>query len=259
VFRLAPSLHRVPVGLVPRLRRYNGELRLPFIHSARASLPSPGGYLRRAHLFVLDGAERGVVEPGRLTGCPTGLTQETRDLPGSWRTSRVQPASLFDPGGTFTLRPYGVLVLRPPQGTTAAPTTPLSGLDHEAVALPVYASQRRLPGRHATLGSGCGHLSRAAVDPLQGSSERFQFFIHPPLPGFAWRTPGPDPRPWRSPTSPPFRYRRSPIARERDRALESREMSAMRSMTIKAGRPGRCLPRCRVAGCCARASCSPLS
>ena len=189
MFRLAPSLHRVPVGLVPRLPRYNGELRLPVIRSARASLPSPGGYLRCAHLFVLDGAERGVVEPGLLTGCPTGLTQEMRDLPGSWRTSRVQPASLFDPGGTFTLRPYGVPMLRPSQGTTAAPTTPLSGLDHEAVALPVYASQRRLPGRHATLGSGCGHLSRAALDPLQGSSERFQFFIHPPLPGFTWRTP----------------------------------------------------------------------
>ena len=63
------------------------------------------------------------------------------------------------------------------------PRLVLSRLDHEAVALPVYASQRRLPARHATLGSGGGHRSRAAIDPLQGSSERFQFFVHPPLPG----------------------------------------------------------------------------
>jgi hypothetical protein len=35
---------------------------------------------------------------------------------------------------------------------------------------------------------GGGHLSWAAVETLQGSNERFQFFIHSPLPGFAWRT-----------------------------------------------------------------------
>jgi hypothetical protein len=35
---------------------------------------------------------------------------------------------------------------------------------------------------------GGGHLSRAAVETLQGSIERFQFFIHSPLPGLAWRT-----------------------------------------------------------------------
>ena len=37
---------------------------------------------------------------------------------------------------------------------------------------------------------GGGHLSRAAVEALQGSFERFQFrsSVRSPLPGFAWRT-----------------------------------------------------------------------
>lgn len=90
-----------------------------------------------------------------IIGGPPESSTETVDLPGSWRTSRVQPAPLFDPGGTFALRPDGArrccvrISIR-----RTLPAIVLSRLDHAAVALPVYASQRRSPDHHATLGSG---------------------------------------------------------------------------------------------------------
>ena len=126
---------------------------------------------------------------GFLTGGPTGFTQETRDLPGSWRTSRVQPAPLFDPGGTCTLRPYGVPVLRPLNGTTDAPTTiafrgSITRQLHSLCTLrsagrPV-ATQHSVPGVATFPGQ---RSIRCKVRP-RGFS-----FDHPPLPGLAWRTP----------------------------------------------------------------------
>jgi len=90
-----------------------------------------------------------------IIGGPPDSSTETVDLPGSWRTSRAQPAPLFDPGGTFTLRPddarrccVRISIRR------TLPAIVLSRLDHAAVALPVYASQRRSPDDHATLGPG---------------------------------------------------------------------------------------------------------
>lgn len=90
-----------------------------------------------------------------IVGGPPEFSTETVDLPGSWRTSRAQPAPLFDPGGTFALRPddarrccVRISIRR------TLPTIVLSRLDHAAVALPVYASQRRSPDDHATLGPG---------------------------------------------------------------------------------------------------------
>ena len=65
----------------------------------------------------------------------------------------------------------------------------LTRLNHAACALPVYASQRRLPDRHATLGSRCwlGFAGRGS-DP-QGSKKEFPATSYLPLlPDFAQRT-----------------------------------------------------------------------
>jgi len=49
---------------------------------------------------------------------------------------------------------HGMLVLPSGVSTSSALTNSLlSGLNHAAYAFPVYASQRGLPQRHATLGS----------------------------------------------------------------------------------------------------------
>ena len=52
------------------------------------------------------------------------------------------------------LASHGMLVLPSGVSTSSALTISLlSGLNHAAYAFPVYASQRGLPQRHATLGS----------------------------------------------------------------------------------------------------------
>jgi hypothetical protein len=64
-----------------------------------------------------------------------------------------------------------------PSATTiaSAPAIRLiSGLNHSAYTLPVYASQRGLPRHHATLGSGCRHTWPGGIDYPLGSNEKFQ-------------------------------------------------------------------------------------
>ena len=67
----------------------------------------------------------------------------------------------------------------------------LSGLYHAACALPVYASQRRLPERHATLGSGWWPAFAGRDWLPAGMLRGFQSSLvptsPPPSPGFAWR------------------------------------------------------------------------
>ena len=74
--------------------------------------------------------------------------------------------------------------------TASAPTTrTISGLNHTAYILPVYASQGELPHRYATLGSGCRHTWPGGTGYPLGSNEKFQRRLpHPNLPGLAWRT-----------------------------------------------------------------------
>ena len=75
--------------------------------------------------------------------------------------------------------------------TASAPTIRfISGLDHTAYTLPVYASQRGLPRYHATLGSGCRHTWPGRTGYPLGSNEKFQRCSHllPIFPGLAWRT-----------------------------------------------------------------------
>lgn len=149
-----PRHRTASVGLVPRLHRYNEQLRLPVARSVA---------LRRLHaavtvvttLFASVHTAAVRTDLDRIIGGPPELSTETQDLPGSWRTSHMQPAPLFDPGRTFARRPNNarrycarISIRRTLQ------TIVLSRLDHAAVALPVYASQRRSPDDHATLGPG---------------------------------------------------------------------------------------------------------
>ena len=109
---------------------------------ARSSLPGEGS----PPAWVL----------GLVTRVPTGImTRRGQGLPGSWASPmRACPA----PGPRWNLRVWprsrrGDAVFRCCDGVDFHGAQ-LSGLTHAACALPVYASQRRLPDRHATLGSG---------------------------------------------------------------------------------------------------------
>ncbi len=74
---------------------------------------------------------------------------------------------------------------------SASTLSQLSGLCHAACALPVYASQRRLPERHATLGSGWWPTFAGRDWLPAGMLRGFQRLARPtsppPSPGFAWR------------------------------------------------------------------------
>jgi hypothetical protein len=88
-------------------------------------------------------------------------------------------ALLCDPGGTDSPGHGGDSVLPPHLSSTKAPTTGLSGLNHTACALAVYASQPRSPERRARLASACrpGFDGRDS-NPLD-PDERFQLcFLH---------------------------------------------------------------------------------
>jgi hypothetical protein len=109
---------------------------------ARSSLPGEGS----PPAWVL----------GLVTRVPTGIvTRRGQGLPGSWTSPmRACPA----PGPRWNLRVWprsrrGDAVFRCCDGVDFHGAQ-LSGLTHAACALPVYASQRRLPDHHATLGSG---------------------------------------------------------------------------------------------------------
>ena len=64
-------------------------------------------------------------------------------------------ALLFDPGRTVRIRPIRCNGTAPAQSKTRAPTKPISGLNHTASALAVYASQDGSLRHHARLASGC--------------------------------------------------------------------------------------------------------
>jgi len=76
------------------------------------------------------------------------------------------------------------------QDDEGSDATPLSGLNHTASALAVYASQPGLPRDHARLASGWWPAISGRAFHTRGTpSERFPhcLLLLPPLPGFAWR------------------------------------------------------------------------
>src|SRR5215831_11164997 len=77
----------------------------------------------------------------------------------------------------------------PPIGKRRLPRQILiSGLNHTACSLAVYASRGGLLHRHARLASGwLANLVRAGMTTRWVLPKGFRLF-HPPSPGFAWRT-----------------------------------------------------------------------
>ena len=100
----------------------------------------------------------------RRSGCGPGVVYRTpqyRFIDGGDRSSQVpggphyERALLFDPGGTSALGHCRASMLPSAISTASAPTiTIISGLNHTARSLAVYASQDGLPHHHARLASG---------------------------------------------------------------------------------------------------------
>ena len=144
------------LGLVPPLPWYCKALRLP------ATLPALLRFLRFAVPPLRLGfrSRRGKTLPTAGQGLFTGIPH-TGFIDGDDRTSQVpggplyERALLFDPGGVFALGHYRASML--PSANTKASASAISiisGLNHTARSLAVYASQGELPHRHARLASG---------------------------------------------------------------------------------------------------------
>ena len=147
-------------------------------------------YRRCALGFVPAAARRYNCGPGVVHRNPhTGL------IDGDGRTSQVpggphyERALLFDPGGIFALGRYRASML-PSAFTTASASaiSIISGLNHTARSLAVYASQGELPHHYARLASGwLASLSGRELVTRWVPKKGFRLF-HSPFPGFAWRT-----------------------------------------------------------------------
>lgn len=201
-----PFPDRVLVGRVPRRHRYNERLRLLVTLAAmllRASFPSLGGTscarrvrVPRCGSCALDA--RLAQASGLLCGEPDAPLarggDETSQVPGAPLCAR---APLFDPGGASApmivgrsgaafrcLNGVGLHVLS------------LSGLNHAAHALAVYASRPSSRTSRARLASGwrsafAGQLGSSDHEDHQAPKEVSATFIRsslPPPPGFSWRT-----------------------------------------------------------------------
>jgi len=81
-------------------------------------------------------------------------TQETADLPGSWRTLRDGLPGSWTPVGP-TCQAIRHADAAPGGSTARAPTRKLSRLDVQAFHLAVYASSGGSPHQDARLASGC--------------------------------------------------------------------------------------------------------
>ena len=97
--------------------------------------------------------------PGQGFGLPAPLpafqVRRQQDLPSSRQTLSMHALLTSDPGGTGAPGHSALAMLPSAPDTASAPTkTAISGLNHTACTFAVYASQRRLPERHARLASG---------------------------------------------------------------------------------------------------------
>ena len=164
-----PSLHRVPSGRFPcfisTIER--SDSRHP---SPQASLPSRQLPLQHPLFRSLPGGM--LLGTWRRSPAPLRIP-----FSGDDRASQVpdEPVCLmpaFDPGGTMAPLLIHAKML-PSAGTASAPASNLSGLNHTAYRLPVYASQPGLPHHHATLGSRCQHALPGRTFYLQGPTKEF--------------------------------------------------------------------------------------
>ena len=162
-------------------------------------------YRRASFGFVPADARRSSCGPGVVNRTP-----HHRFIDGGDRTSQVpggphyKRALLFDPGGTSALGHYRASMSPSAFSTASAPArTVISGLNHTARSLAVYASQGGLPHHHARLASGW-LASLSGRDWLPAGSQRKVSGHSIPLsqasPG-ARKIYGKDPRKWVSSVS----------------------------------------------------------
>jgi hypothetical protein len=158
--------------------------RFPWLLGTSASLRLPTA-LFLGFLFPSDTAPRSPLRshaganatrhrPGAcLRFSPSGL------LGGNDRISQVPEgplclhALLSDPGRISVQCRFTPRCCLPPLAQRRLLRCELSGLNHTACRLPVYASQDELPHHHATLGSGCRHAWPGWIVYQLGPYERF--------------------------------------------------------------------------------------
>lgn len=180
------------LGMVPRFQRYYGALRLLLVLPV-TSLGSASGTLPRD--FVRSGAPPPRVlwlpadrDPGhRWTNAVSCLSRKRRGLPGSW-TALLRTCPALRPRWDLRARPQGPSVSPSAKLTASAPTLTLSGLNHAAHALPVYASRLRSPANTQHSVPGGGQPSRAGFSPAE-LYKGFQVSTVPSLLArLTWRT-----------------------------------------------------------------------
>jgi hypothetical protein len=181
---------RGPWGRFPRLQ---GTIRrsdsLPPISPRFVSFARP---ISRSHPRF-DPEAAGCTGHGPGVGHPVPPAGNFREdgrasqVPGEPQGER---ALFSDPGGTTTPGHRGVVTRPSVVWTTSAPTMmSISGLNGTARSLAVYASPRRLPGRHARLASGRWPSSagRGSI-PRRVPSRSFRDTIASSAPKLSWRT-----------------------------------------------------------------------
>ena len=143
--------------------------------SRRTSFPSLGGTSVALVGSLLDGRvhSRGLELVTRFS--VRDLPRRRQDLPSSWGTPIVR-LHMFqaDAGRIAYTRPLRCCSVALGDSKAKAPTRGLSTLNSMAFKLVVYASQDRLPCRHARLTSSCWSSSTGRAFHPQGSDERFQ-------------------------------------------------------------------------------------
>src|SRR6266542_2647440 len=159
VTRHPPSLHRIASGRLLRLLWYYGDAPRPCRLSHQASSSARQYHPMRFH-FAPSGREA-LPPAGQellFLRCPRPETQDGDDWASQVPGRPPCPhALLLDPGGTSApghLRRLSV-AFRLSATASASTTAPISGLNHTAYELAVYASCATLAADHARLASGC--------------------------------------------------------------------------------------------------------
>jgi len=149
------SLHRVLRGEFPCFIGTIKALRLPAAPPAALRCLRPAVPQRSLVLFAprrtsappKPGVGDPVLQPGVCRG-----NDRISQVPGEPQSSVCTCSR--DAGRTAVTRPLRCSSVAPVMPTARAPTMGLSALNSTAFRLAVYASQRRLPERHARLASG---------------------------------------------------------------------------------------------------------
>jgi len=127
--------------------------------------------------------------PGLWSPVPRPARRRHPDLPGSWGVLARMPCSPT-PVERRRLGLIDAAVLPSVFPRTSAPTNiSISGLNHTAYGLAVYASQLRSPApTQDSLPAGDHDLGRSGLSPA-GLQRRVQLISsHPPSPSLSWRT-----------------------------------------------------------------------